>query len=323
MTKAEATTDEALLEAARRAARAAATLHREEAGRVDPAEWAEKGAADFVTEVDLEAERRIVAILLETFPDHQVMAEEGTVEERGIGGSGNVSAGDAPEEGSAGEAADDPPIRWIIDPLDGTTNWLHGYPEYAVSIAGMDARGLRVGLVRNSATGEEFTAVRGGGSRRNGEPIAVSEVSELRLALLGTGFPFKRTDFLPAYLGMLDRAIRRTAGVRRAGSAALDLCDLACGRLDAFWELWLLPWDVAAGALIAWEAGGWFGPFDLGPAAEGTGDRPPELGKAADAAEVFLGCCRGGGGLPPRAGGAYLGANAALLEPLRGLLAGP
>lgn len=313
-------TDEALLETALAAAREAAELHRSEAGRVDPADWAEKGTADFVSEVDLEAERRIVRRLRDRFPEHLVVAEEGTVEQ-------------APGSGKA-DAPRDAEIRWIIDPLDGTTNWLHGYPEYAVSIAALDAEGLRVGVVLNSATAEEFTAVRGGGSRRNGDPIRTSPVKELRLALLGTGFPFKRLDFLPAYLGMLDRALRRTAGVRRGGSAALDLCDLACGRLDAFWELWLLPWDVAAGTLIVREAGGWFGPFAVSPrtpeqlssdgSSQGSPAAPPwpaALGDVAEDAAAFLSLCDGRPTDRPLRGGAYLGANAHLLEAVRRLLA--
>jgi len=225
-----------MLHVARRAADAAALVHREGRGRFDPAEWTEKGRSDFVTEVDLEAERRIVEIIRESFPAHDVMAEEGT---------------DASSSGTSG-------IRWIIDPLDGTTNWLHGYPEYAVSLAAEDEEGLLVALVLNSATGERFEATRGGGATLDGVPIRVSAVAELEHALVGTGFPFKKTEVLPDYLVTFERVLRETSGIRRAGAAALDLCDLACGRLDAFFEYWLMPWDVAAGALIVREAGGVF-----------------------------------------------------------------
>jgi myo-inositol-1(or 4)-monophosphatase len=274
--------DESLLEAAREAAEAAAAVHREARGGVDPSRWSEKGRSDFVTEVDVESERRIVAAIGRRFPHHAILAEEGSGGESGD-----------PEPGAT------PPVRWIIDPLDGTTNWLHGYPEYAVSLAAADGAGPRVALVLNSATGERFEAVRGGGARRDGEPIHVSEISPLRLALVGTGFPFKKLDALPDYLATFSRVLRATSGIRRAGSAALDLCDLACGRLDAFFEYWLMPWDVAAGGLVVREAGGVF----EGLEAPGV----PEPGSAIVP------------GLPP---GGYLAANAVLAAPFRELVAG-
>jgi myo-inositol-1(or 4)-monophosphatase len=233
--------DAELLEAATAAARAAAEAHA--AARPDRDAWTEKGRADFVTEVDREAERGVVGLLRARFPDHAVLAEEDTQAE-------------GPDPGSAA-------VRWIVDPLDGTTNWLHGYPEYAVSIAAVDDRGLRLGVVLNSATSELFRGVRGAGARRDGEPIRVSGVDDLRLVLAGTGFPFKKPGLMEAYLATLGRALRATSGVRRAGSAALDLCDVACGRLDAFFEYWLMPWDVAAGALILREAGGVFRPLEV------------------------------------------------------------
>lgn len=225
-----------LLVTARRAAEAAAKVHREGRGRIDPAGWNEKGRSDFVTEVDVEAERQIVELIRAEFPEHGVMAEEGT---------------DNSDDGASG-------IRWVIDPLDGTTNWLHGYPEYAVSLAAEDERGAVVALVLNSATGERFEAVRGGGAFLDGSPIQVSSVSNLPHALVGTGFPFKKLEVLADYLTTFERVLRNTSGIRRAGAAALDLCDVACGRLDAFFEYWLMPWDVAAGALIVQEAGGVF-----------------------------------------------------------------
>ena len=232
--------DAELLQTALSAARSAAELHDDAAGSLDPADWGEKDPSDFVTEVDCRSERRIVDIITGRFPHHGILAEEGT----------EVDVGRD--------------ILWIIDPLDGTTNWLHDYPEYAVSIAALDADGLRVGVVLNSARGEEFAAVRGGGATLDGRPIRVSALDDLRLALIGTGFPFKRSELVPDYLETLGTVLEATSGVRRAGAAALDLCSVACGRLDAFWEHWLMPWDVAAGALIVREAGGSFGTLPVG-----------------------------------------------------------
>ena len=246
-----------LLAVAREAAESAATVQREAAGRLDPSKWGEKGRSDFVTEVDLESERRIVEIVRAAFPDHEIMAEES-------------AAGGAGSEGPSGAG-----VRWIIDPLDGTTNYVHGYPEYAVSIAAEDAGGLVAAVVLNSAVDECFEATRGGGARLDGEPIHVSGLRELRLALVGTGFPFKHLDVLPLYLDTFTTVMKATAGIRRAGAAALDLCDVACGRLDTFFEFHLMPWDVAAGGLIVREAGGWFEPLPVpGIESEGAGELP-------------------------------------------------
>lgn len=256
----EESLEQELLDVALGAAREAAALQREQAGTLDSGQWSEKGTSDFVTEVDRESERRIVARILAAFPEDRILAEEGS-----DGESASVRADGRGAEGRL----------WIVDPLDGTTNWLHGYPEYAVSIAALDSGGLRLGVVVNSATGEAFTAIRGRGARLDDRPIEVSRVSELRLALLGTGFPFKRSELIPDYLRVLGRMLRTTSGVRRGGSAALDLCDVACGRLDGFWEHWLMPWDVAAGALIVREAGGTFGGL------AGAGAREPTLRAAA------------------------------------------
>ena len=276
--------DSSLLETARRAAARAASVQSEARGQMDPSRWTVKGRSDFVTEVDVESERVIVATLLERFPDHRVLAEEGTENESG---AGRV------------------PVRWIIDPLDGTTNWLHGYPEYAVSIAAEDSAGLRAAVVLNSATGELFEASRGSGARRDGQPVQVSDLPTLDLALVGTGFPFKKLNVLPAYLETMSRILRSTAGIRRGGAAALDLCALACGRLDAFWEYWLMPWDVAAGALIVREAGGTFEELDV-PGIESGG---AAVGLSADMPD----------GLGP---GAFLGGSATLIDEFRALVTG-
>lgn len=288
--------DADLLEAATRAARAAGEVHRERAPSAGRDAHALKGRADFVTEADREAERRCVAVLRERFPDHSVLAEEGTP---GTEPARGEEAGWSAAEGG-GTRTDPAPVRWIVDPLDGTTNWMHGYPEHAVSIAAADAGGLRVGVVLNTATGELFQAVRGAGARLDGRPVTVSEVAELDLALVGTGFPFKKPEVLQPYLATLGRVITTTSGARRAGSAALDLCDVACGRLDAFFEYWLMPWDVAAGALMVREAGGVFEALEVGGL---------QVGEPADPVATEL-----------RAGG-YLAANRALLEPFRALLA--
>jgi len=152
-----------------------------------------------------------------------------------------------------------PPPRglvFVVDPLDGTTNFLHGYPEYAVSIAAALDGVVLAGVVHNAATDEVFTAVRGAGARRDGERIHVSAVTEPARALIGTGFPFRTTDVLEQYIPQFLAVAKATSGIRRAGAAALDLCDVACGRFDAFWEPLLSPWDFVAGCLIVQEAGG-------------------------------------------------------------------
>ncbi|MEX0906857.1 MAG: inositol monophosphatase family protein [Gemmatimonadota bacterium] len=226
-----------LLDGALTAARGAAAVHREHLGRVRVEDWSEKGVADFVSHVDREAEAGILSLLRGRFPGHRLLAEE-----------------DASDNGA--EALSDSGCTWIIDPLDGTTNYLHGYPMYAVSIGVACGRELVAAVVLNSATGDEWTAVRGGGARMNGAPVHVSSMAALPRALIGTGFPFKALPLLPLYTAQFDAVLRATSGVRRAGSAALDLCHVASGWFDGFWELSLAPWDVAAGTLIVREAGG-------------------------------------------------------------------
>ena len=230
-----------LLDVALAAARDGVAVHRRHLGTVPPEEWTAKGIADFVTHVDREAEDRIVSRILDVFPDHAVLAEEAST-------GGHTRA--------TGLAARDRTWLWIVDPLDGTTNFLHRYPMYAVSIAVAREGELVVGVVASGSTVDVWTAVRGEGALLNGSRIAVSRTSSLSQALIGTGFPFKVPERLPAYLDQLGRVLRRTAGVRRAGSAALDLCHVATGWFDGFWELSLAPWDVAAGTLIVREAGG-------------------------------------------------------------------
>jgi myo-inositol-1(or 4)-monophosphatase len=223
-----------LLHAAEQAASAAADVHRR-SGRLDPSAWQEKGRADWVSEIDHAAEEAAVGELRTAYPDHAIAAEESDW---------------------GGPSPDAAEVTWYIDPLDGTTNYLHGYPYHAVSIAAIDSQGPAAAIVVNSARWETFTAKRGAGAEKDGHPIAVSRVSELTHALIGTGFPFKKTEILDDYLAQFKIILPRTSGIRRTGSAAIDLCDVACGRLDGFWELHLAPWDVAAGVLILREAGG-------------------------------------------------------------------
>jgi myo-inositol-1(or 4)-monophosphatase len=190
-----------------------------------------KGEVDLVTEYDKRSEGLIVAAIRERFPDHTVLAEEGTT-----GGS-------------------DPQHRWIIDPLDGTTNFAHGYPICCVSIAYEHRGELAVGVVYDPFRDELFQAVRGQGARLNAAPLRVSGTPDLAHALLATGFPYDRSTLDPV-LEHWARFVRRAQAVRRDGAAALNLCYVAAGRFDGFWEGTLQAWDAAAGVLMVREAGG-------------------------------------------------------------------
>ena len=222
-----------LLDVALEAARAAASLIRDATARREHLVWETKSRSDFVSEVDKASEQRIVEIVKRRCPEAIVLGEE-------------LSPTALSSEG----------IVVIADPLDGTTNFLHGYPEYSVSIAIARDGVLCAGIVLNVPRGDEFTAVKGGGAFLNGERMRVSRLREPARALIGTGFPFKTLETLPRYLAQFSLVMHGTAGIRRAGSAALDLSNVACGRFDAFWELTLAPWDVAAGMLMVQEAGG-------------------------------------------------------------------
>jgi myo-inositol-1(or 4)-monophosphatase len=230
--------DAKLLELANHCASAAASIIRSAESGIRTLEWEEKSPADFVSEVDRAAEERIRALVHAALPQARLVGEE-------LSPDAVVTHGDSPDG-----------ITFIVDPLDGTTNFLHGYPEYAVSIGVLRGGVPAAGVVLNVATGEHFTALRGEGAWRNGERIAVSTIETPSRALVGTGFPFKHPEMLPDYLGQFSRVMTATSGIRRAGSAALDLADVACGRFDAFWELRLAPWDFAAGMLLVREAGG-------------------------------------------------------------------
>jgi myo-inositol-1(or 4)-monophosphatase len=222
-----------LLRIATAAAREGAALIRDRAPQVARLEWRTKGRADFVSDVDTTSEQIIRAVLERDAPGAAVLGEE-------------MSPGAQVTDG----------VAFVVDPLDGTTNFLHGYPVYAVSIGALVDGQLAAGVVINVPTGDEYTAIAGGGARCNDEPLAVSSITEPALALVGTGFPYKDLAQLDRYQRQFAAITRRTAGLRRAGSAALDLADVAAGRFEAFWELRLAPWDFAAGALLVREAGG-------------------------------------------------------------------
>jgi myo-inositol-1(or 4)-monophosphatase len=191
-----------------------------------------KGVKDFVTSVDREAEEIIAGYLEERWPGIPFLAEESDARKT-----------DAAE-------------RWIVDPLDGTTNYIHGFPVFCVSIAFQSAGRLQAGVVLDPTRGELFCAEQGKGATLDGAPLSVSGAGDLGASLLATGFPFREIERLDGYLADFRRLLTASAGVRRAGSAAMDLCYVAAGRCDGFWEIGLSPWDVAAGGLMVLEAGG-------------------------------------------------------------------
>ncbi len=219
-----------------KAARRAGSIINRASLDVDKLTVGVKQQSDFVTEVDRAAEAAIIETLREAYPDHGILAEE----------SGLTDA-----------AGSD--YQWIIDPLDGTTNFIHGVPQYAVSI-GLAHRGVMTqAVVYDPNRNELFTASKGGGAFLNEKRIRVSKRSKLNEALIGTGFPYRMFDHVDAYLAIFKEVAQKTAGMRRPGAASLDLAWVACGRMDGFWELGLSPWDMAAGVLLISEAGGLVG----------------------------------------------------------------
>jgi myo-inositol-1(or 4)-monophosphatase len=224
-----------LLNIAVKAARRAGEVIIRSLNRLESLTVASKGRNDFVTEVDRAAEQEIIAIIRRHYPQHAFLAEE---------------------SGRSGESD----TVWIIDPLDGTTNFLHGFPVFAVSIACQIKGRLEHGVVYDPMRGELFTASRGAGAHLENHRIRVSKARTLDGALIATGLPYRaNTKYLDAYMGMLRSVIEQVAGVRRPGAAALDLAYVAAGRVDAFWEIGLSPWDTAAGTLLIQEAGGRIG----------------------------------------------------------------
>jgi myo-inositol-1(or 4)-monophosphatase len=220
-----------------KAARRAGNVINRGARDLDLLTVTSKGPKDFVSEIDREAERQIVETVLAAYPDHAILAEEGTAKDA------NVDAENV----------------WIIDPLDGTTNYLHGFPQYCVSIALAHRGQVTQAVIFDPCRNDLFTATRGRGAFLNDRRIRVSRRAHLRDCLIGTGFPFRDGSYLDTYLQMMKTMIESTAGLRRPGAAALDLAYVAAGFYDGFWEVGLNPWDVAAGSLLVQEAGGLIG----------------------------------------------------------------
>ncbi len=223
-----------LLTIAVKAARRAGSIINRSSLDMGTIEVTRKRHNDFVTQVDKAAEEAIIEIIRRAYPDHSILAEE----------SGAAGVSDT---------------TWIIDPLDGTTNFIHGFAQYCVSIAVRQHDTLAHGVVFDPSRNELFVASRGRGAFLNDRRIRVTRRSSLADSLIGTGFPFRDLHGLDEYLDMFRAVVPKVSGIRRAGSAALDLCYVAAGRFDAFWEMGLYPWDMAAGALIIQEAGGLVG----------------------------------------------------------------
>jgi myo-inositol-1(or 4)-monophosphatase len=223
-----------MLNTAIKAARRAGSIIQRGARDLDRLTVTSKGPKDFVSEVDKAAESAIVETLLEAYPDHGILAEEGTVNAK----------------------VKNPANIWIIDPLDGTTNFLHGLPQYCVSIALQHKGVVTQGVIYDPNRNDLFTTTRGAGAYMNDRRLRVSRRIRLDEALVSTGFPFRDGSMVEAYLGMMREMIHKAAGIRRAGAAALDLAYVAAGWYDGFWEVGLNPWDMADGTLLVTEAGG-------------------------------------------------------------------
>jgi len=220
-----------MLNTAVKAARRAATIINRASNDLEALTVRTKQENDFVSEVDHKAEQAIIDVLLQAYPKHAILAEE---------------------SGATGDSE----FQWIIDPLDGTTNFLHGFPQYAISIALLHKGQLDQAVVYDPLRNELFTASKGAGAFLNDRRIRVSKRIKLADALIGTGFPYRDFTHLDAYTGMFRDLVQKTSGLRRPGSAALDLAWVAAGRIDGFFEIGLNPWDIAAGCLLIKEAGG-------------------------------------------------------------------
>ncbi|BAL25126.1 inositol monophosphatase family protein [Azoarcus sp. KH32C] len=214
-----------------KAARRAGNIINRASLQLDQLAVQTKSPNDFVTEIDQAAEAAIIEVLREAYPDHGILAEE---------------------SGQSGDSE----YQWIIDPLDGTTNFIHGFPQYAISIALAKKDVIEQAVIFDPTRNELFTATKGRGAFLNDRRIRVSKRTRLNESLIGTGFPFREFDNVDMYLAMFKDLTQKTAGIRRPGAASLDLAYVACGRVDGFWELGLQPWDMAAGVLLVQEAGG-------------------------------------------------------------------
>ena len=223
-----------MLNTAVKAARAAGKVINYGSQNLDRLTIHSKRSNDYVSEIDHKAEQAIIEILLDAYPKHAILAEE---------------------SGATG-IADDTEYQWIIDPLDGTTNFLHGFPQYAVSIALLHRGQLSQAVIYDPVRNDLYTASRGRGAFLNERRIRVSKRDKLQDALIGTGFPYRDFTHLDAYTAMFRDLVQKTSGLRRPGSAALDLAWLAAGNTDGFFEIGLNPWDIAAGCLLILEAGG-------------------------------------------------------------------
>jgi myo-inositol-1(or 4)-monophosphatase len=229
-----------MLNTAVKAARRGASVINRASFDIDRLKVTEKQQNDFVTEVDRAAEQAIIEVLQTAYPDHAILAEE---------------------SGPSANLHDENENVWIIDPLDGTTNFIHGFPQYCVSIALQQRGQITQAVVYDPTRNDLFTASKGGGAYLNEKRIRVAKRDKMAEALIGTGFPYRDMQGLEQYIGMFRVMTQKCAGLRRPGAAALDLAYVACGRLDGFFEKGLQPWDVAAGSLLITEAGGIVGNF--------------------------------------------------------------
>ena len=227
-----------MLTIAVKAAREAGRIITRASSDVSALKVRSKSFNDFVTEVDQAAERAIIQTLQDAYPDHGFLGEE------------------------SGKSNSDAENVWIIDPLDGTTNFLHGFPQYAVSIALQQQGVLTQAVIYDPNRNDLFTATRGRGAFLNDKRIRVSNRAKLQESIIGTGFPFRDFEHLDTYIAMFKDMIKKTTGLRRPGSAALDLAYVAAGWYDGFWEIGLSRWDIAAGGLLIQEAGGIVGDFE-------------------------------------------------------------
>lgn len=236
-----------MLNIAIRAARNAGNLIVRSLQHVDHLEVSTKGLNDFVSDVDRLAEQEIINLISKAYPDHAFLAEE----------SGQKGDGD---------------IVWVIDPLDGTANFLHGFPHYCISIAAMVHGRIEHGVIYDPLRDELFTATRGAGAKLNDRRLRVAKRKELKQSLLATGFPFKYPQHFPTYLESFRALFPQVVDIRRTGSAALDLAYVAAGRIDGYWEIGLQKWDLAAGVLLVEEAGGVVSDFNEGDDYFATGN---------------------------------------------------